>query len=110
MGLFFRKRIKINNGLSLNLSKKGLGVSFGIPGCRMSIGADGKKSINMCKNGIYYRKTLSNKKEEIKNTSYVSQSTNNEEIDMPAAQFWGLLSLFLLFIFFIISCVVGMFI
>lgn len=111
MGLFFRKRIKINNGLSLNLSKKGLGVSFGVPGCRMSIGADDKKSLNISKNGVYYRKSLNSKKEEaVNSTYYTPQNTNNEEIDMPAAQFWGLLFLFMLCIIFIISCFVGMFI
>lgn len=50
-------------------------------------------------------------KEEVNNDNviYLSQKTNNKVEDMPPAQFLGLLSLFMLFVIFIISCFVGMF-
>ena len=101
MGLYFRKRIKICNGVSLNLSKKGLGLSMGVKGCRVSVNSNGQKQLNIGANGVYYRKTISAPK---KNNSAPMQ---NEKLDMPSAQFFGLLFLFSMFVLFIISCFVG---
>lgn len=41
MGLFFRKSIKIAPGIRLNVSKRGLGVSAGVKGARISVGPRG---------------------------------------------------------------------
>lgn len=59
MGLFLRKSKKI--GLfNLNLSKNGLGFSFGIKGLRISAGNRGIQ-LNASHNGLYFRKSLNKK-------------------------------------------------
>jgi hypothetical protein len=40
--LRFRKRVKLLPGVYINLSKTGVGLGAGVPGARVSIGADGK--------------------------------------------------------------------
>lgn len=42
MGIRFRKSIKLGKGLRLNLSKSGIGFSWGIPGFRVTKTAKGK--------------------------------------------------------------------
>ena len=41
MGWSFRKRVNLGGGVKLNLSKRGVGVSFGVKGARWSIGPRG---------------------------------------------------------------------
>jgi hypothetical protein len=57
----FRKRVKLAPGLSLNVSKKGLGLSAGPKGLKTSISAQGRitGSAGIPGSGISYRKTLS---------------------------------------------------
>ena len=57
----FRKRVKLAPGLSLNVSKKGLGLSAGPKGVKTSISAQGRitGSAGIPGSGISYRKTLS---------------------------------------------------
>jgi hypothetical protein len=54
VGLFFRKRKRLGRGFSLNFSNRGLSLSGGIKGLRLSsrgnVSAGGK--------GIYFRKKL----------------------------------------------------
>jgi hypothetical protein len=56
----FRKRVKLAPGLSLNVSKKGLGLSAGPKGLKTSISAQGRitGSAGIPGSGISYRKTL----------------------------------------------------
>lgn len=42
MGIRFRKSIKLGKGLRLNLSKSGIGFSWGIPGFRVTKTAKGR--------------------------------------------------------------------
>jgi hypothetical protein len=56
MGLFFRKSIKLGP-LRINLSKSGIGISFGVPGARVSAGPSGS-SLTVGGKGVYYRKRL----------------------------------------------------
>lgn len=60
MGLFFKKSKKL--GLfRLNFSKSGIGVSFGVKGFRVSTNSK-RTQVNIGANGVYYRKSISNKK------------------------------------------------
>jgi len=43
MGWSFRKSIKLGGGVRLNLSKRGLGLSFGTKGARVSMGPSGNR-------------------------------------------------------------------
>src|SRR2546427_66147 len=54
MGFFFRKS-KSRGPFRLNLSKKGLGLSFGIKGARIGIGPRGVTT-SVGKGGLYWRK------------------------------------------------------
>lgn len=56
----FRKRMKLAPGFSLNISKKGLGLSAGPKGMRVSRSAQGRLtgSAGLPGSGISYRKTL----------------------------------------------------
>jgi hypothetical protein len=61
MGKFqFRKRIKIASGISLNLSKRGAGVSMGPRGAKVSRSADGHLtgSAGIPGSGVSYRRRL----------------------------------------------------
>jgi hypothetical protein len=42
MGLRFRRSIRLLPGVRLNLSKSGIGLSAGVPGARLTLGADGR--------------------------------------------------------------------
>lgn len=57
MAFRFQRRIKIMPGLTLNLSKSGLGLSAGVRGARMSIGSRGVHShVGLPGTGLAYRK------------------------------------------------------
>lgn len=56
MGFFFRKGINLGL-LKLNLSKHGIGVSFGVKGARLCAGPTGTW-IYLGKKGVYYKKKL----------------------------------------------------
>jgi hypothetical protein len=61
MGKFqFRKRIKISKGVSLNLSKRGAGISAGPRGAKISRSADGRLtgSAGIPGSGVSYRRSL----------------------------------------------------
>lgn len=63
MGLNFRKKINLFPGLSLNLSKSGVGFSIGPKGAKISIKPNGQIDGNVSLNGtgLSYRKTLKKK-------------------------------------------------
>ena len=57
MGFSFRK--SINLGLfRINISKSGIGISFGVKGCRVSVDPKGRTTFNAGKGPIRYTKTL----------------------------------------------------
>jgi hypothetical protein len=64
MGLSFRKSKKIFPGVRINLTKKGIGISGGTKGLRVSHSATGNKtfSAGIPGSGIRYRKNLKNQK------------------------------------------------
>ena len=58
MGLFLRKAIKAGP-FRFNLSKGGVGVSFGVTGARVGITPGGKTYVAGGRYGLYYRQNLS---------------------------------------------------
>lgn len=77
MGFFFRKRIKLFDGVSLNLSKSGIGFSYGIKGFRIANRPDGNVQLNAGKHGLYYRKSLNSKKREVNESVNTDISAND---------------------------------
>lgn len=60
MGIRFRKSVNLGGGFRLNLSKSGMGVSFGRKGARVSVGPRGvTRSAGIPGTGVYYTKTTS---------------------------------------------------
>ena len=60
MGLRFRKTWKIFPGLKLNLTKRGLSTSFGVPGATINAGQNGvTATAGIPGTGVCYRKKLS---------------------------------------------------
>lgn len=57
-GVRFQKRIKILPGVTLNLSKSGIGISAGIRGAHIGINARGQRytNVGLPGTGISYRK------------------------------------------------------
>ena len=63
MGLRFWKRIKILPGITLNLSKSGISISFGTRGLRYTIGRNRRQTtIGLPGTGIYYTKRKTKKR------------------------------------------------
>ncbi|NLY53200.1 MAG: DUF4236 domain-containing protein [Firmicutes bacterium] len=64
MGLRFRKSIRLGKGLRINLSKSGVGFSWGIPGFRITRTAKGRtrKTISIPGTGLSYVKESRSKK------------------------------------------------
>lgn len=72
MGLYFRKSINLGGGIKLNLSKRGVGISGGIKGARISTGPSGTyMNLSIPGTGVYYRKRLSGS-----NSSYRTSSSS----------------------------------
>ena len=74
----FRKRVKLAPGLSLNVSKKGLGLSAGPKGVKTSISAQGRitGSAGIPGSGISYRRTLSGSSNTSSEGGYETFSEN----------------------------------
>jgi len=83
MGFRFRKSIKIAPGIKLNLSKRGVGMSMGTKGARVSLNSKGKvtKSFSIPGTGISHVTTTSlkpfNKKEKKAKKEVHALSENN---------------------------------
>lgn len=60
MGFRYRKRINLGAGVRLNISNKGIGVSAGVKGLRVSKGTDGKTRMtaSLPGTGLSYQQTL----------------------------------------------------
>lgn len=63
MGLNFRKSINLGKGLRLNLSKSGVGASWGVPGFRVSKTATGqtRTTVGIPGTGLSYTNTVGSK-------------------------------------------------
>lgn len=63
MGLNFRKSVSLGKGLRLNLSKSGVGASWGIPGFRVSKTATGqtRTTVGIPGTGLSYTNTVGSK-------------------------------------------------
>ena len=58
MSLMFRKRIRIAKGVYLNIGKKGVSASVGVPGARVTLGKDRvTTSAGIPGTGLYDRTT-----------------------------------------------------
>ena len=81
MGLNFRKSIKICKGVSLNLSKSGVGVSVGTKGARASINTSGRSSVKVGipGTGLSYTASSGSKKKTAKKRSYSSSARKKQE-------------------------------
>lgn len=85
MGWNFFRSIRLGGGFRLNLSKKGIEVSTGIPGVRLSTGPRGKRfQLTIPGTGIYYRKTWGSGKnrnletEELDESEITTKETSND--------------------------------
>jgi len=58
VGLFFRKSLKIAPGLRLNLSKRGVGVSAGPRGTKLSANTRGERRASFSFKGLNWRKRI----------------------------------------------------
>lgn len=63
----YRRSIKIAPGVRLNLSKRGLGYSVGVPGFRITKSANGRisQTKSIPGTGLYERKTISSPKKRL---------------------------------------------
>lgn len=88
MGFYIRKSVRFGP-IRFNLSKSGVGVSFGVKGARLSTGPRGTY-VNMGSHGIYYRQKINgaidsqsnsfNKTEENFNNTFQSFETNIDNL------------------------------
>jgi|GEM_PF-1863152 len=68
MGLRFRRSINLGGGFRLNLSKKGIGMSAGVKGFRVSTGPRGvTKTVSIPGTGLSYSSHTSVKKRQVNN-------------------------------------------
>ena len=81
MGLNFRKSIKICKGVSLNLSKSGVGLSVGTKGARASINTSGRSSVRVGipGTGLSYTASSGGKKKTAKKPTYSSSARKKQE-------------------------------
>lgn len=78
MGFVFRKSLKLLPGISLNLSKRGFGISSGVLGARLSISSRGRVtgSTGIPGTGMSYRESLNLKSK--KNSKNTDTSVEND--------------------------------
>ena len=82
MGLRFRKSLNLGKGFKLNLSKSGIGYSFGFKGFRIGKTAKGKNIVNYIslENNEYVVKTLAtriSRMTQTKVTTFIFFSLSN---------------------------------
>lgn len=80
MGWNFRKSVNLGNGMRLNFSKSGVGISGGVKGLRVSTGPRGTRmTASIPGTGIYYTKTLSSPRGRTRrNTTNYSRNNSFE--------------------------------
>lgn len=74
MGIYFRKS-KAFGPLRVNLSKSGVGLSFGIPGLRVGTSPRGGLYVRGGRHGVYYRKQLSSSTRKVSSQGARHHST-----------------------------------
>ena len=57
MGFYLRKSFRAGP-FRLNLSKSGIGASFGVTGARVGLSSRGRAYVHGGRGGVYYRKTF----------------------------------------------------
>ena len=84
MGFRFRKSIKAGP-LRINLSKSGIGYSFGVKGARISHSATGRKraTFSIPGTGLSYSKSLTHKRKK----STKRTSTSHKQSKSPAKRY-----------------------
>jgi TM2 domain-containing membrane protein YozV len=94
MGLRFNKRIKIADGMTLNLNKKSVGVSVGGKGAKYTINSKGKRTstVGLPGTGLYYSKSSGSKKQNTEQNEYHSTQS---EFMQPKQMKMGLIPLLL---------------
>ena len=90
MGMRFRKSFKIAPGVKLNLSKRGIGVSAGVKGARVSLNSKGRvtKSVGIPGTGISYvssSKLGASKKKATSAKASTAFAAENPSADTPHA-------------------------
>lgn len=84
MGIRFRKSFKVAQGVRVNVSKSGLGMSVGTKGARVGVGPRGAyTSVGIPGTGIYSTSYLSGKRSEVSNQT-ISSFSSNDIIPVPA--------------------------
>lgn len=58
MGLYYRKRRRIVPGVNVNLTRRGLGVSIGPRGAKVSANTRGRSFLSLAFHGLGLRKRL----------------------------------------------------
>lgn len=79
MGFYLRKSFKAGP-FRLNLSKSGIGTSFGIKGLRYGINAKGQEYIHAGRYGAYYRKNLRSNEQEQSNFIQFTETEMPDEL------------------------------
>lgn len=57
-GLYYRRRRRIAPGVNLNLTNRGLGVSVGRRGARVSANTRGRSFLSLAFRGLIFRKRI----------------------------------------------------
>lgn len=82
MGWYLRKSFRLGPLLRLNLSKSGLGYSFGIKGARIGSGPRGNY-VHVGRYGLYYRQYLSNSPSAVPGSPKLAEEKQHE---IPTAE------------------------
>lgn len=91
MGLRIKKSVKLPGGTRVNISKKGVGASWGVKGFRVAKDADGRKrtSVYIPGTGIGYTTSTSGKKKaNSKSLAVKEESMDEEEIHVHSRKEW----------------------
>lgn len=89
MGVRFRRSIRLGPGVRLNLSKTGVGASFGVRGARYSVHSSGRRtrSVGIPGTGISYVETQvggrSTGRRSVGRQTYVSVATAPQVLPKP---------------------------
>lgn len=102
MGWRFRKIFGIGGGFSTTLSRGGVGMSWGIPGFRVGISANGRKylTLGIPRTGIYFTKYFNQQQQSQYNQptqpqeqpqqtiQQTFQQNNSQTIDKKEEPWW----------------------
>ena len=82
MGFRFRKSFNLGLGFKVNLSKSGIGYSWGVPGYRITKKANGntRKTYSIPGTGISYVEENSNKKQKSKQENIPSYNEPHQNL------------------------------